>query len=120
MRGGIMFQRHFLRAGAFATLGAVLLGISGGATAAQTCDRACLNGLITQYVDALVAHDSSKLPLGENARFVEDSKAVKLGEGLWKTATAKGQFRQDYLDTKKQVAATHVVVMEGQNPALCS
>ena len=115
-----MFQRHLLRAAALAVLGTGLLGISGTSAAAQACDRACLAGLVTQYVDALVAHDSSKLPLGENARFVEDSKGVKLGDGLWKTATAKGEFRQDYLDTKKQVAATHVVVMEGQNPALCS
>jgi hypothetical protein len=71
-------------------------------------------------VDALVAHDASKLPLADNARFVEDSKAIKLGDGLWKTVTAKGQLRQDYLDTRRQTAATHVALLEGQIPALCS
>jgi hypothetical protein len=115
-----MIQRLFLRIAALAALVSIPLAFSVPASAAETCDRACLAGFVTQYVDALVARDSSKLPLAENARFVEDSKAVKLGEGLWKTVTAKGQFRQDYLDTKKQVAASHVVVMEGQNPALCS
>jgi hypothetical protein len=115
-----MLQRQLRCAAVLATLASVLLGISGTASAAESCDRACLSGLITQYVDALVAHDSAKLPLADNARFVEDSKAVKLGDGLWKTVTAKGQFRQDYLDTKKQVAATHIVLLEGQNPALCS
>jgi hypothetical protein len=75
--------------------------------------------MITKYIDALVAHDPSMLPLAANVRFTEDSKAMKLGEGLWKTVTAKDVFRQDYLDTKKQVAAAHITVREGNNQALC-
>lgn len=115
-----MFQRNFLRTEILAVLCAAIVGCPGLALAADNCDRVCLGGMMTQYVDALVAHDSSRLPLAENARFIEDSKAVKLGDGLWKTVTSKGQFRQDYLDTRKQVAATHVVLMEGQTAALCS
>jgi hypothetical protein len=45
---------------------------------------------------------------------------MKLGEGLWKTVTSKDTFRHDYLDTEKQIAATHIVVREGKNQALCS
>jgi hypothetical protein len=90
------------------------------AVTAQECDRECLKGMITKYIDALVGHDPSILPLGSNVRFTEDSKAMKLGEGLWKTVTAQDTFRHDYLDTKKQIAATHIVVREGKNQALCS
>jgi hypothetical protein len=115
-----MFQRNFLRTEILAVLCAAIAGCPALAAAADNCDRACLGGMMTQYVDALVAHDASRLPLAEDARFVEDSKAVKLGDGLWKTVSSKGQFRQDYLDTRKQVAATHVVLMEGQTAALCS
>jgi hypothetical protein len=97
-----------------------LISLSATVGAAESCDRACLGGLMTQYIDALVAHDSTKLPLAPNAKITEDSKSIKLGEGLWKTATAKGTFRQDYLDVRKQVAAAHFVVLEGQNQALCS
>jgi len=97
-----------------------LLGFSVQSTPAQECDRDCLKGMITQYIDALVAHDSSRLPLADDVRFTEDSKALKLGEGLWQTVTAKDSFRQDYLDTEKQVAAAHVAVREGKNQALCS
>lgn len=90
------------------------------AAAAAPCDRACLTGLITTYVDALVARDPARLPLAEKVRVTEDSRAIQLGDGLWKTVTGKGSFRHDYLDTAKQVAASHVVVMEGQTQALLS
>jgi hypothetical protein len=99
---------------------ALLIGFSQASAAAENCDRACLTDLITRYVDAVVAHDHSKLPLAEKVRFTEDSNALELGEGLWKTVTAKGQFRHDYLDTRKQVAATHVQLYEGKNQVLVS
>jgi len=105
---------------AFAFVLALLIGFSQASVAAETCDRACLTDLITRYVDGLAAHDPSKLPLTADVRFTEDSKALKLGEGLWQTVTAKGQFRHDYLDLKKQVAATHVHLYEGKTQVLLS
>ena len=98
----------------------LLLGLSTTASAAENCDRACLGGFITQYIDAVAAHDYSKLPLAETVRVTEDSKTVKLGEGLLKSVTGKGTFRQDYLDTRKQVAASHFVVLEGADQLLVS
>jgi hypothetical protein len=87
---------------------------------AADCDRACLSGLVTQYVDALVARDPARLSLSPDVRFTEDSRELKLGEGLWKTVTGKGDFRHDYLDTDKQVAAAHVELFEGTAPVLYS
>jgi hypothetical protein len=114
-----MFQQsRTARAGLLAALLSLAFGTSSTAVAAENCDRTCLAGLITTYVDAMIAHDTSKLPLAENPKVTENSKAIKLGEGLWKTATANGGFRQDYLDLKKQVAASHLVILEGQNQAL--
>ena len=98
----------------------VLIGLSTTAAAADTCDRACLSGLLTQYVDALVAHDPSRLPVTADVRITEDSKTIKLGEGAWKSVTGKGTFRQDYIDTRKQIAAAHVALHEGTNQALYS
>jgi hypothetical protein len=60
----------------------------------------------------MVAHDPSRLPLAKDVRFTEDSQELKPGDGVWKTATKKGDFRQDYIDLKKQIAATHVMVFE--------
>ena len=87
---------------------------------AQTCDRACLTGMMTQFINALVAHDSSKLPLTDKVRYTEDSRDARLGEGIWKSVTAAGGFRQDYIDTRKQVAAAHVLLREGETQVLYS
>jgi hypothetical protein len=92
---------------------------AGGAQAAE-CDRACLKGMITKYVDAMVAHDPARLPLAKNVRFTEDSQELKPGEGLWKTVTKKGDFRLDYIDLKKQIAASHVNVFEDNVQVLYS
>src|SRR5580698_10481641 len=84
------------------------------------CDRACLQSMITKYVDAMVTHDPSGLPLAPDLRFTEDSQDLKLGQGLWKTVTRKGNFRQDYIDLKKQIATSHVMLFEDNAEVLYS
>ena len=96
------------------------LGFSPPTVLAQQCDRACLSGMMTQFIDALVAHDSSKLPLAANVRYTEDSRNARLGEGIWKSVTANGGFRQDYIDTRKQIAAAHLHLREGETQVLYS
>ncbi len=97
-----------------------LVAMTTGGVQAADCDRACLKGMITTYVDAMVAHDPARLPLAANARFTEDSQELKLGEGLWKTVTKKGDFRQDYIDARKQIAASHVMMFEDNATVLYS
>ncbi|MEL1250364.1 hypothetical protein [Aurantiacibacter gilvus] len=84
------------------------------------CDRACLGDLVTQYVDAMMAHDPSALPLAEDAEYTEGGRALPMGEGAWQSLTARGTFRHDYLDTTRQVAAAHVDFFEGETPVLIS
>ena len=96
-----------------------LIGLSAAAGAAETCDRACLSGLLTQYVDALGARDPSTLPVTTDVR-----KSPKIprprswARALWKTVTGKATFRQDYIDTRKQIAAAHLVLPGRRNLAL--
>jgi hypothetical protein len=54
---------------------------------AQTCDRACLTKTLDSYLAAIVAHDPTRVPIAPDARFVENTKVTKPGEGLWKTAS---------------------------------
>jgi hypothetical protein len=95
-----------------------LASITTNTAQAATCGRACLGSLLTTYLDAMVTHSPARLPLAANARFTEDSQELKLGEGLWKTVTRKGNFRQDYLDTARHIAASHVVLYEGDTEVL--
>jgi len=101
--------------------GVLLLGAMATGTArAAGCDRACLQNMMTRYLDAMVAHAPSQLPLAANVRFTEDSRELKLGDGLWKTVTRKGGFRQDYIDVRRQIAAAHVQLFEGGTQVLYS
>jgi hypothetical protein len=99
-------------------LGTTLAGAA--APNPATCDRECLGDLITQYVEAIVAHDPARLPLGPDVRVTENSREARLGEGLWQSVTGKGEFRQDYLDVRRQIAATHFVLREGADQILYS
>ncbi|MBN1238041.1 MAG: hypothetical protein JXB36_06040, partial [Gammaproteobacteria bacterium] len=87
---------------------------------AQECDRACLAGLMTQFIDALVAHDPSGLPLADDVRYTEDSRLAELGEGIWQSVTSNGGFRQDYIDTREQVIGSHVLLHEDDVQVLYS
>jgi hypothetical protein len=87
---------------------------------AQGCDRACLTGMMTQFINALIAHDPSTLPLAATVKYTEDSRNAQLGQGIWRSVTAAGGFRQDYIDTRKGVAASHVLLREGDTQVLYS
>jgi len=116
-----MFEHRPGSIARFVGLAAILslLGFSSSA-AAQECDRECLTDLMTRFIDALVAHDPSTLPLAEDVRYTEDSRRAELGQGIWQSVTANGGFRQDYVDTRKQVIGSHVLLHEDDVQVLYS
>jgi hypothetical protein len=95
----------------------VLIGASAACAAASDCDRECLRGVITEYLDALVAHNPSALPLSPKVRFTEDSVEMHLGDGLWKDVSRIRAYRQDILDVRQGVAASQVIVEAAGSPA---
>jgi hypothetical protein len=94
------------------------LSVTSAAFAADACDRECLRGFLTTYLNALVAHTPAALPIAANVKFTEDNTQKKLGEGLWRTASKLRAFRQDVLDVKQSTAASLAVLEEGSSPAL--
>lgn len=84
----------------------------------SACDRECLRGFVTRYLDAMVAHNPGALPVAPNVRFTEDTVDMKLGEGLWKGASKIRPYRLDILDTAQGVAASQVVVEEAGTPVM--
>jgi hypothetical protein len=65
----------------------VILLLAAGTAAAQgknsgACDRACLEGMVNQYLSAMVAHDPSKAPFAKNLKFTENAVKLPPTEGL--------------------------------------
>ena len=78
------------KAGLVFILTAALIGFNAhaqqGQAASADCDRACLINMVDAYLLALVKHDPSRVPIANNARFVENIKTILPGAGLWKSA----------------------------------
>jgi hypothetical protein len=68
-----------------------LLGLP--AVHAQNCDRACLEGHVDRYLDAVIASDPSAAPLATTLRFTENGQRLAIGDGLWNTLAARGNYR---------------------------
>ncbi len=81
-----MSRRSSTRLALSLTLGLALTPMAFAASG--KCDRKCLDQTVDDYIAALVAHAPDKVDIAENARFVENTEPRKIGEGLWKTATA--------------------------------
>ena len=86
---------------------------------AAACDRECLRGAITAYLDALVRHDVSKLPLAENVRITEDSIEKPIDKvGIVRSITKLRGYRQDFIDEREGIAGADVVAEESGAPVL--
>jgi hypothetical protein len=85
---------------------------------AVPCDRDCLAGFVTKYVDALLARNPAALPLAADVKFTEDTKELKLGEGVWKKNLKPTQYRRDILDVRQGTAISFLVLEENNAPIL--
>lgn len=96
----------------------VLLCVTIGSctTTEKVCDRECLKGFITQYIDALLAQKPDALPVSSNVKFTEDCKELKLGEGLWKSKIKLTDYRRDIIDIKEGTAVSFLVIEEKDTP----
>ncbi len=69
------------------------------------CDRACLEGLVNQYLSALVAHDPKRLPLSKDLKYTENDQVLDIGDGFWNTVTAMGKYKHYFADPVTEQAA---------------
>lgn len=60
-----------------------------GVAPAPECDRACLEGFVTRYMDALVVRDAGRLPWAERVRISENNVMLPVGDGTWNVADAE-------------------------------
>ena len=109
-----------------AACAALLVGSLGTRVSGSTgpipldCNRACLEGLIDQYLKAVVAHDPSKLPLSKDVMYTENNQAIEVGDGFWKTAQGLGNYRHVFADPEFGQVAMMGTMMEAGTPILMS
>ncbi len=90
-----------------------------GSTTAATCGRNCLTRLMTDYLNALVAGDSSRLKVSRPVRFTEDQRELRFGaEGIWRHKVGLTAYRFDIIDVRAGIAAGLVKVRIDGKPAL--
>jgi hypothetical protein len=102
-----------------AALAAGLVSLSPSALAqgASRCDRACLEGFVDRYFNAVIADDPRAVPLSVNVRFTENGQQLPIGEGLWKSMKAAGRYRLFVTDVDAgQVGLLTTVVEDSRDP----
>ena len=74
--------------------------------------------MLDTYVDAVVAHDATRLPLAADVKFTENGQRLELGDGLWHTATGKGGYALQLADVEHGQAVIMGTIREGGEPAV--
>jgi hypothetical protein len=95
---------------------AAFLMCAGVAAAQGGCDRACLTGIMDQYLNAMVANDSKKAPVAANIKYTENAARLPLNEGLWFTAAGLTDYKVVLADPQGSAAGFIGVVTEHMPP----
>lgn len=108
--------------GAFALGAAILTGHLAASTGPipLNCNRTCLEGLIDQYLAAVVAHDPKRLPLSEDVMYTENNQVLKVGDGFWKTAAGIGNYKHIFADPEFGQVGFMGTMQEAGAPLLMS
>lgn len=105
--------------GPTALLVAAWVLLAGGTLLAQappTCDRACLEGVVNQYIDAMVAHNPFGLPLARKVKFSENGVVLDLGDGVWNTITGAGTYKLIAADPQSGQVGVIATMRENSSP----
>ncbi|MGH8226966.1 MAG: hypothetical protein ACREU3_03505 [Steroidobacteraceae bacterium] len=97
---------------------AALLPAVAEAGPAANCDRACLDGIVEQYLAALPTHDPARAPLAPEVRYTEDGIELSLPDGLWRTASAVGKYRLVVADPEQGEVGFFAKMRENGAPVL--
>ena len=82
------------------------------------CDRACLEAWLDRYVDAVVSHQPAKLTLAPAVKFTENGQRLEVGDGAWRTITAKGGYALKLADVDAGQAVLMGTIREADLPTI--
>jgi len=86
--------------------------------AADTCDRAYLEGFVNQYLAALTCGDPGRLPLAKNARYTENGQELKLGDGMWGVTVTLGNYKLYFADPQAGQVGFFGTIEENGHPVI--
>jgi hypothetical protein len=107
----------------------VLSGVAPRATMAQAslaspepalapaCDYACLEQIVDRYLEAVSKHNPALLTWAPDVRFSENNVMLKVGEGLWRSATGQARNVLKFADPAGGQAGAYALVAERGRPA---
>ncbi|HVZ21995.1 MAG TPA: hypothetical protein VG871_13065 [Vicinamibacterales bacterium] len=85
---------------------------------AAACDRGCLNGILEQYLNALVAQDPSKAPMARNVYYTANGQHLLPGDGYWRSVTGRGTYELVMADVPKGEVAAFTTMREAGTPLI--
>jgi hypothetical protein len=80
--------------------------------ATPDCNRACLYGVLDQYLAGLKARDTRKVPWAAQVKNTENNVELRLGDGLWGTLTALDAYEMRFADPQTGAVSIFGVVQE--------
>ena len=99
-------------------VGHVLSDVPTVANAQGRCDRACLEGIAEQYLDALVAKDPKKLHVAGTLKYTENGQRLQLGDGFWNSVNGRGTYTLHVADQTAGQVVTFSTMREAGNPMI--
>ena len=90
------------------------------AATASGYDRAFLNSMLDQFLQAVIANEPSLAPLWIGFRETVNSVVTPAGEGVWQTATAFDADNRRFFDPQGGSAALLGLMYEGEERAIVS
>jgi len=93
----------------FSFTGLSLLFLASSVYAQSGCDRACLEGHVSTYLDALYANTPDAVPLARGAKISDNNRLVALREAFWNDAEETA-YRWDIANPRLGDVAAEVVI----------
>lgn len=104
---------------ALALLGACLAA-PGHAATSPPCDRACLEGVLGDYLAAVFHHDPGAAPLAGTHRATENGAPLAAGQALWQSLTGYGPVGRRFADPQAGQVAYFGQLREGDDTVVAS
>jgi hypothetical protein len=109
----------------FCAIAAVALTLAFNAQASTgpiplNCDRACLEGVVNQYLAAMAARDPKRLPLSADVKYSENDQMMQIGDGFWKTVESVGNYKHIFTDPEAGQVVFMGTMHEAGKPLLMS